>query len=110
MIRRAGLLTAVFLADPVLALDAALPASKAITIPHELPYLPAGPGRAAFVTNCMTCHSPNYVLNQPRFPRKTWKAEVNKMIKVYGAPIPEDQVDAITDYLVSFNGQETGEP
>lgn len=81
-----------------------------ITLPHEMPYLPAGPGRQTFVSNCLTCHSPNYVVNQPRFPRKTWAAEVTKMIKVYGAPIAPDDVKAITDYLVSFNGQETGEP
>ncbi|HZG27984.1 MULTISPECIES: hypothetical protein [Agrobacterium] len=83
---------------------------KSIVLVTQPPYLPPGPGKEAFVSNCLTCHSPRYVTNQPQFPRKTWEAEVNKMIKVYGAPIAQGDVKAITDYLVHFNGRETGEP
>lgn len=83
---------------------------KSIVLVTQPPYLPPGPGKEAFVSNCLTCHSPRYVTNQPQFPRKTWEAEVSKMIKVYGAPIAQGDVKAITDYLVHFNGRETGEP
>jgi hypothetical protein len=53
--------------------------------------------------NRTACHSADYVQTQPRGPKfkqDFWQAEVNKMIKVYGAPI--DQADAvkIVDYLV----------
>ena len=112
--RRSLFLLAAALAAPLCqANDAAGQSAAAVhtlTLPNEMPYLPDGPGRAAFVGNCLACHSPNYVLNQPRFPRATWTAEVNKMIKVYGAPIAPDMVKPIVDYLVHFNGQEAGQP
>lgn len=66
--------------------------------------VPDGPGRAEFVAGCRTCHSPRYVFNQPRFPRKTWAAEVEKMRTAYGAPIPPEMVGPIVDYLVAVNG------
>lgn len=80
------------------------PQRHVIAVPHDEPFLPDLPGRDAFVSNCVICHSPRYVTNQPRFPRKTWNAEVKKMVSMYGAPVPADQVQAITDYLVRFNG------
>jgi hypothetical protein len=36
---------------------------------------------------------------QPAFPRATWTAEVNKMIKVMGAPINEEDAKTIINYL-----------
>ena len=35
-----------------------------------------------------------------------WTAEVNKMIKVMGAPISEDQAARIVDYLTRYYGVE----
>jgi sulfite dehydrogenase (cytochrome) subunit B len=57
-------------------------------------------GFQAAQENCMTCHSADYVAMQP--PRKGqafWDAEVAKMIKVYRAPIDEEQARAIAAYL-----------
>jgi hypothetical protein len=49
----------------------------------------------------MGCHSADYVLTQPPgMPRSFWEAEVNKMKKVFGAPLPDDQVTPLVDYLV----------
>lgn len=86
------------------------PSIHEITPPHDEPFLPAGPGREAFVANCVTCHSARYVTNQTIYPRKTWAKEVKKMATVYGAPIPPEQIQAITDYLVSFHGKEDAKP
>lgn len=36
--------------------------------------------------------------------RAGWTGAVNKMRKVFGAPIPEDQVKVIVDYLLTQNG------
>ena len=72
------------------------------TIPTELP--PA-PGRES-VGTCALCHSPRYILNQPPLSRKQWTAEVDKMRKTFGAPIPESQVPTIIDYLVAIRGTE----
>jgi cytochrome c551/c552 len=61
---------------------------------------------------CLTCHSVEYVVIQPPMQRAFWKAEVQKMQQKYGAPIPEEQVEAVVDYLtknygVTTNGTQT---
>src|SRR6266403_4525660 len=76
-----------------------------IVMPHDEPVFPPGPGRDEFVTACVVCHSPRYITMQPRFSRTTWLSEVNKMKDVYGAHISDEQVQKITDYLVSINGK-----
>src|ERR1700746_1614554 len=76
-----------------------------IAMPHDEPVFPPGPGREEFATACVVCHSPRYVIMQPRFSRSTWLSEVKKMKDVYGAHISDDQVMKITDYLVSINGK-----
>lgn len=82
------------------------PSLHEISPPHDEPFLPEGPGRQAFVSNCVICHSPRYVTNQSVYPRSIWLSEVKKMGSLYGAPIPPDQIRAITDYLVFFHGKE----
>ena len=79
---------------------------KAIDLEYHAPDLPPGPYQDVFAAQCVICHSPRYVLNQPAFPRKTWTAEVHKMVKSYGAPIDSQQERAIVDYLVAWHGEE----
>jgi hypothetical protein len=79
---------------------------KEIELDYHAPDLPPGPGQDEFATQCVICHSPRYVINQPSFPRKTWAAEVHKMVKCYGAPIDPQQEKVIVDYLVSWHGKE----
>jgi sulfite dehydrogenase (cytochrome) subunit B len=76
-----------------------------ITLPHDEPLFPPGPGREEFVTACVICHSPRYITMQPRFSRSTWLSEVKKMKDVYGAHISDEQATKITDYLVFINGK-----
>jgi hypothetical protein len=66
--------------------------------------LPDRPGREKVVSACTACHTPRYVLEQPPLPRKTWEAEVDKMRKTYGAPVLDEDVAAIVDYLVAVRG------
>jgi hypothetical protein len=63
-----------------------------------------GPGSDALNNNCLACHSAGMVMNQPPLPAATWKAEVEKMIHTYKAPVDEKDVQAIVDYLVSIKG------
>ncbi len=99
---------------PVVAVAPAIPVSrlsevqpvKAIKLEYHQPDLPPGPGHDVFAAQCVVCHSPRYVLNQPIFPRKTWIAEVHKMVKAYGAPIDAGQEKEIVNYLVSWHGKE----
>jgi mono/diheme cytochrome c family protein len=79
-----------------------------IALPHEEPVFPPGPGRDAFVTACVVCHSPRYITMQPPFSRTAWLSEVNKMKDAYGAHISDEQVLAITDYLAYINGASGG--
>lgn len=58
-----------------------------------------GDGSQEVQIYCSTCHSPIYITMQPPFPAATWEAEVNKMIKTFGAAIPEDSTQKIIRYL-----------
>jgi cytochrome c5 len=56
---------------------------------------------------CSICHSADYIQMNSAFMNKAaWEAEVRKMIKVMGAPIPEAEVAGIVDYLASHYGIE----
>ncbi len=58
------------------------------------------PGYPLVLKNCLTCHSSQYVQTQPPgSPRKYWEATVLKMQKSFGAPIPDDEIPDIVDYL-----------
>jgi mono/diheme cytochrome c family protein len=50
--------------------------------------------------NCGSCHSLDYIQMNSPFPSAAlWDAEINKMIKVFGAPIEDADAKAIGDYL-----------
>jgi hypothetical protein len=77
--------------------------NTSIALPDDTTTLPDGPGVEAVTTNCLACHSPAMILTQPRLTRKVWEAEVEKMAKVYKAPIDQAAVPQIVDYLVTTN-------
>jgi sulfite dehydrogenase (cytochrome) subunit B len=79
---------------------------KIIELEYHQPDLPPGPGRDEFAKQCVVCHSPRYVVDQPIFPRKTWTSEVQKMVKAYGAMITPDEQKEIVNYLVYWHGKE----
>lgn len=80
---------------------------KTIVLPHNEPSFPQGPGWDTFVTSCALCHSPRYISMQPDLPRATWTAVVTKMVKTFGAPMNEQQVGQVVDYLVFYQGSKT---
>jgi hypothetical protein len=65
-----------------------------------------GPGSDAINNNCLACHSAGMVLNQPALPKSAWQAEVAKMIDTYKAPVSEEDVAAIVDYLAGMKAAE----
>ncbi len=75
-----------------------------IELPVIQTQLKPGPGLDKVTTLCNICHSVDYITMQPAFPRATWAAEVNKMIKVMGAPINEEDGKTIIDYLAANYG------
>ncbi|MGH7178512.1 MAG: c-type cytochrome [Tepidisphaeraceae bacterium] len=77
------------------------PTVVAITLPRFQPDLPPGPGREAFAGACLSCHSTRYISIQPPLTAPKWDESVRKMIKTYGAPIAEEQVQPIVQYLMA---------
>jgi len=91
---------------------AALPAdsaSKSITLPPDGLQLKASPlpGYVKAQVNCVACHSAEYMAYQPpTAARPYWDAMVKRMKTVFRAPIPDDDMPAIVDYLVKTYGNE----
>ena len=75
------------------------------TPPPETASLPAAAGMEAVRANCTECHSADYITTQPRTfkdQRAFWAGEVAKMKKAYGAPIQDQDVPTIVDYLTKL--------
>lgn len=67
--------------------------------------LTSGAQTALVQLRCSMCHSLDYiVMNSSFLNRAAWEAEVRKMMKVMGAPIPENDVAPIVDYLTQHYG------
>ncbi len=79
---------------------------EVISDPGQAPRLADAAGQEAFTGNCLNCHSARYVLMQPRFPRKVWRAEVTKMVEAYKATIAPAQQQQIVNYLTAAYGVE----
>ncbi len=83
----------------------ALSMSSALADESQLRLIDA-PGRTLVATSCITCHSLDYIpMNSKILDRKGWDAEVNKMIKVMGAPIRSEDTAAIVNYLAKNYGR-----
>lgn len=76
---------------------------KSIELPADnaLANLKPGPGVEIVRANCVACHSTDYIVRQPGGDAKRWQAEVEKMIKVFGAPVSRSDAKAIVEYLAS---------
>ncbi len=89
----------------VVAAALALLATAVIAAEQRIELKP-GPGRDKVEGNCAQCHSLDYVLtNSPFMNRKTWDAEVTKMIKAFGAPISDADAKEIAEYLTTNYGK-----
>jgi mono/diheme cytochrome c family protein len=75
--------------------------------PLYAPQLVPGAGRQDAAAYCNTCHTPSYITMQPPLPVATWKAEVDKMGKAFGAQIPTDAQARIIKYLETHYTPET---
>jgi cytochrome c5 len=63
-----------------------------------------GPNAEAIADNCLACHSAGMVLTQPTLSKATWDGVVEKMIHTYKAPIGQNDIPAIVDYLAATRG------
>jgi mono/diheme cytochrome c family protein len=101
----AATLTIASIASAQTPLPAALNRTVSVTFPDSRNVFPAGPGADIANTQCMICHSAGMVTRQPPLSFDQWKTEVEKMRTAYGAPLPEDQVEAVAKYLVGISGK-----
>ena len=68
--------------------------------------LKEGPGKDKVMANCIMCHSVDYIqMNSVFLDRNGWTASVNKMVKVMGAPLKEEEIPQIVDYLTRYYGK-----
>ena len=76
------------------------------SVGFELPIsdrgFPPRPGADLMAGNCQSCHSVGMILNQPPLTRAEWTGEVNKMIHTYKAPVSEEAVAGIVNYLATL--------
>jgi cytochrome c551/c552 len=78
-----------------------------ITLPGETAELKASPlpGRVIALQKCFICHSVDYINMQPgTMTQAQWTAEVGKMQHAYGAPVSDDEVTQIGEYLATTYG------
>jgi len=78
-----------------------------ITLPTEtlLLHPSESSGFALASAACYTCHSAEYIKTQPKLSQTTWKAEVLKMKRIFGAPIEDKNIDPIVEYLTKTYSQ-----
>lgn len=79
--------------------------AEQVALPPGATVFPAGPGSDLANQHCVICHSTGMVLRQPPLSFDEWKAEVAKMRAVYGAPLPQENIEAIARYLTAVNGK-----
>jgi mono/diheme cytochrome c family protein len=80
-------------------------AAVTVMLPPDARSFGPGLGQSIALANCTVCHAADYVYMQPPLSADQWRAEVLKMKSAYGAPIPDEAVDALVAYLVGQNGK-----
>jgi mono/diheme cytochrome c family protein len=64
-----------------------------------------GAGAETVSVQCAACHSLDYIkMNSPFMSPATWKAEVTKMRKAFGAPIDDATAEEILGYVIAAYG------
>lgn len=85
--------------SPAQALEVQLPTETASYKASTLP------GYFLTLQRCLICHSAQYVATQPPgSSRAYWDTTVHKMQKVFGAPVKDEDIPIIVEYLVKTYG------
>lgn len=79
-----------------------------LDLPASTASFPPGPG-SDLAGKCLICHSAGMVLKQPALSQDQWKAEINKMRSVYGAPILDSEVEPLSTYFSGISQQHTSQ-
>ncbi len=76
-----------------------------VELPVSNEVFPSGPGADVADSQCLICHSAGMVLRQPPLTKDAWRSEIQKMRSAYGALLPAEQVDALSEYLQRIDGR-----
>ena len=88
---------------------AAAAGAKDLQLPPDTVQLTPSPlpGYAKAQANCTMCHSAEYMRYQPpNAARPYWDAMVHRMKTVFKAPIADEDMPEIVDYLAKTYGNE----
>jgi cytochrome c5 len=96
------ILIILFAAGPAFA--ASDEAVHSIVLPVVKTDLKDGVGKEKVEALCGICHSLDYIPMQPPLSKAQWTGTVNKMIKVMGAPVSEQDAPVIVEYLTEHYG------
>jgi mono/diheme cytochrome c family protein len=89
----------------ILTAAAAIALSTAVFAEEQPVTLKTAPGLETVQGNCGSCHSLDYIkMNSPFLNPAGWDAEVTKMIKIFGAPITDEDAKIIREYLTKNYG------
>ena len=100
---------AILCAVVLVAAPGARATTKTIVLPGDGVQLVASPlpGYNKALTQCVACHSAEYMLYQPpSASRAYWDAMVKRMKGVFLAPVNDSDMPDIVDYLVKTYGNE----
>ncbi len=87
----------------------ALAGSKNVSLPPDVVQLKpsALPGYAKAQANCVACHSAEYMQYQPpSAARPYWDSMVKRMKLVFKAPIADEDMPEMVEYLAKTYGNE----
>jgi len=75
-----------------------------ITVPYIDFPMKEGKGMYSTKGKCNMCHSWGYTLNQGLQSKAFWRKKIVKMIVIFKAPIKNEDIDEVVDYLYENYG------
>ncbi|MBF0317959.1 MAG: hypothetical protein HQL04_07265 [Nitrospirae bacterium] len=78
---------------------------RSIKLPDLQTAYKNGPDKEIVEESCNLCHTgADYISMQPKFNKTKWVDILNKMKKVYGAKIKDNEMELISNYLTKTYG------
>ncbi len=78
--------------------------AQRIALPDDERRFPE-PGGALINRNCLSCHSADMLLYQPRLNETQWRATIEKMRDAFHAPVAEADIPGLVAELASLPAQ-----
>ena len=75
-----------------------------ISVPYIDFHMKEGKGMYSTKGKCNMCHSWGYTLNQGLQSKAFWRKKVVKMIVIFKAPIQNEDIDEVVNYLYENYG------